>query len=412
MGSKYPKPKDINFPEVGNRIEYNIEKCSEEQGARGKKHAIALSICGLKSGNILISYIVRDEANFDIKSFLSIHSVPDLKLVQKYEFDSEVNDIIYSVVYAIQLKNGNIFSICDKFYFFEGESIADGPKTTSEEVNSMSCNKIDASFDDPLDFIFKQNKITKKSRRYLCDFMIEPKEGIILYTCDTQQYNHEINLLDISNLENIETKGKKVYSWSDLNKKSSYEFDIIYQSEYYPENLYVIANGEGDASAHCLLLIFNSDNFCNKNSGSKKPVNSIEVSKKQNVFALLEYDKIFLLLDTINNGIYIINIEQNQKVALCNLKVEIDGRIMKRDEKVKKDIFKTLYRNMVKLKDGQVLTVDYSSFFVADIKGEKKVSPPLQNRVLATAKFVISGDYAIVLQPMTTELSTYKLYNN
>ena len=207
MGTKFPKPKDINFPAVENRIEHKFEKCSEEDGARGKKDPLASSICELKSGNILISYLYRDEKNLIMKSFLSIFSVPDLKLIEKYEFETEVNDIIYTVAYAFQLKNGNIFSICDKFYFFDGESISQGPKTTSEEVNSISCHKIDGVFIDPND-IFKNKQIKKPSRIYLCDFMMEPKEGIILYTSDLYKSNLEINLLDISNLENFDKKEK------------------------------------------------------------------------------------------------------------------------------------------------------------------------------------------------------------
>ena len=256
--------------------------------------------------------------------------------------------------------------------------------------------------------------------------MIEPKEGIILYTCDIYGQNYNIYLLDISNLENLETKVKSVYSYSDLSNQVSYGFDIICQSDYYPENLYVIANCEetGIHSSSSRLLIFDSDDFCNKNSSSKKPVNTIEVSESQIVFALLEYDKQFLLLDTINNGIYIINIETKQKVAVCALKIIMDhgmtgieGMLMnfslnKRDEKVKKDIFKTLYRKMIKLKDGQVLTVDNSSFYVADINGQKKIAPPLKNQVYATAKFVISGNYIIVLSPKDTKLYSYKIYDN
>ena len=416
MGAKSPRPKDINFPKVENPIEYNISKVSE--GQAGKKGSIAFSLCALKSGNILISYMTRDEKNLEMKSFLSIYSVPKLKLVEKYEFESEVNDIIYAVAYAIQLKNGNIFSICDKFYFFEGESIANGPKTTSEEVNDISCQKMEARFIDP-DDIFKRREIVKDSRRYLCDFMIEPKEGIVLYTNDTYEHNKNISLLDVSNLENLETQGKKVYSWSDLPSKTN-EFDIIYQSEYYPEYLYVIANENEYRSNSSLLLIFNSDDFCNKNTSSRKPLNKIEVSKSRIVFALLEYDKTYLLLDTINNGIYIINIETKQKVAVSDLKIihekmtGVEGMLMNhyaRDEKITKDIFKTLYRNMIKLKDGQVLTVYESTFFVTDINAQQK-KPAKDITAYAKAKFVISGNYIITLSAQSAEFIAIKLYDN
>ena len=413
MGSKFPRPKDIGFPNVENPIEYNISKVAE--GQAGKTGSIALSLCALKSGNILISYLTRDENNLEMKSFLSIYSVPKLKLVERYEFESVVNDIIYSVAYAIQLKNGNIFAICDKFYFFEGESIADGPKTTSEVVDDISCKKIEARFIDPTD-IFKRKQIVKDSRSYLCDFMIEPKEGIVLYTNDSYGHNKDISLLDVSNLENLETQGKKVYSWSDLSRQISYEFDIIHQSEYYPENLYVIANKcEYQSKWSSLLLIFNSDDFCNKNNtSSRKPVNKIDV------FALLEYDKTYLLLDTINNGIYIINIETKQKAAVCDLKIigapvgGLEGMLMNhyaRDKKVEKNIFLTLYRNMIKLKDGQVLTVDDSIFFVADINAQQK-KPPKDHTAYAKAKFVISGNYIITLNAQSADFIASKLYDN
>ena len=38
--------------------------------------------------------------------------------------------------------------------------------------------------------------------------MMEPKGGIILYTSDLYKSNLEINLLDISNLENFDKKEK------------------------------------------------------------------------------------------------------------------------------------------------------------------------------------------------------------
>ena len=67
MGSKFPRPKDIGFPNVENPIEYNISKVAE--GQAGKTGSIALSLCALKSGNILISYLTRDENNLEMKSF-------------------------------------------------------------------------------------------------------------------------------------------------------------------------------------------------------------------------------------------------------------------------------------------------------------------------------------------------------
>lgn len=249
---------------------------------------------------------------------------------------------------------------------------------------------------------------------------IEPKEGIVLYTSDTYGHNHDISLLDVSNLENLETQGKKVYSSSDLSNES-HEFDIIFQSEYYPENLYVIANvSKYRSNSSSLLLIFNSDDFCNKNTSSRKPINKIEVSKSRIVFALLEYDKTYLLLDTINNGIYIINIETKQKVAVSDLKIihekftGVEGMLMNhyaKESQIQKDIFKTLYRNMIKLKDGQVLTVYDSMFFVTDINAQQKKSPK-DFTAYAKAKFVISGNYIITLNAQSAEFIAIKLYDD
>ena len=117
MGTKFPKPKDINFSAVENRIKHKFEKCSEEDGVRGKKDPLSSSICELKSGNILISYLCRDEKNLIMKSFLLIFSVPDLKLIEKYKFETELNDIIYTVAYAFQFKKGNYFLYVIDFIF-------------------------------------------------------------------------------------------------------------------------------------------------------------------------------------------------------------------------------------------------------------------------------------------------------
>ena len=71
----------------------------------GNKKTFPSFFCLLKSGNILISYKKRDEEHFNIKSFLEIYNVPDLKLIQKYEFYKEQDDdTFYILDFATQSK--------------------------------------------------------------------------------------------------------------------------------------------------------------------------------------------------------------------------------------------------------------------------------------------------------------------
>ena len=188
MGNKFPRPKDINFPEVQNKIEYNFKEISMIDGSKGKDLKRGLSVCLLKSGNILISYIYKDLKKLELKSCITIYTIPELRLVEKYIFDSEKEDITFMIDSAIQLENGNIFGIVDKLYIFDGENIKDGPKTTSEEIDDGVCKQEKIAFLDP-DDIFQRKAIYKSGRTFQCDFMMELKEGIVVYT---YKENYEI----------------------------------------------------------------------------------------------------------------------------------------------------------------------------------------------------------------------------
>ena len=190
--------------------------------SRGKQIKLAKSIFSLKSGNILVSYIWRN--GLEMKSCLAIYSIPKLKLIEEYEFDNELDGTVYRIDSAIQLKNGNIFAICDRLYIFDGESISKGPKITSDIINNTQCETNTITFKDP-DDIFKKREIIKQRRTFRTDFIFEAKEGIILYTT---AYNHSINLLDIANLN---TEGKVVYKVIEGTDKykDQYEFDIVCQ---------------------------------------------------------------------------------------------------------------------------------------------------------------------------------------
>lgn len=255
---KFPRPKDINFPQIQNRVNYNLIRTKEIEGSSGILQTEAKSICALKSGNILISYIWRDEKHMTIKSNLSIYSVPKLKLLEEYDFDNEVDMTIYAIDSAIQLKNGNIFAISDRLCIFDGESIAKGPKITSEEID-------DKYYFSNIVCYFEKNTIRKYLNTFLCDFMFEPKEGLLLFT-----YTDNLNIytLDITNLKN-EIKSKFEYKKEKEGKSRKCSLDIIHHSEYYPEYLYICANS--NLSSESILLIFNFDEFFETDKKKKIP---------------------------------------------------------------------------------------------------------------------------------------------
>ena len=411
MGQKFPRPDAVNFPAVQNKLDFNFEKCQEMDASRGKQIKLAKSIFSLKSGNILVSYIWRND--LEMKSCLAIYSIPKLKLIEEYEFDNELDGTVYRIDSAIQLKNGNIFAICDRLYIFDGESISKGPKITSDTINNAQCEADTIIFADP-DDIFKKREIRKEARTFRTDSIFEAKEGIILYTTTN---NYTINLLDIANLN---TEGKVVYKIIEgIGKNKRNYFDIVCQSEYYPEHLYVCANIEFPAdNLESLLLIFNFDEFCEYNKGPKKPLEKIQVSGSQNIFALCEYDKKFLLLDTIGNGIYIIDMELKQKVAVSEVKLFYEGEsklsnfILNSGSKKKitkgNNRFKVLYRKMIKLKDGRILTLsEHGNFYITDIREQKKISINKGNSAL----FTVSGNFIITLF-LETKLEVFRLYDD
>ena len=415
MGNmKFPRPKDINFPEVRNKINYKFEVCSEKNG---KEVNIAKSICPLKSGNILVSYVFGDLKETTVKNCLAIYSVPKLKLVEEYVFESKVDETIYLIDSAIQLKNGNIFTISDKLYIFDGESISKGPKTSSEEeVNNVDCLFQEEKFLDPND-IFQKKTIIKNSRTFLCDFLFEPKEGILLFTF---LENKTIYFLDIANLD---PKRKAIFEYSEGNgsNKEYYHLDIIYQSEYYPDNLYICANylknmmSSPDYDQKSILLVFNLNEFCDKDKKQKQPLSTIKVNESANVYGLCEYDKKYLLLDTIHRGIQIIDMESKQKVAVSNVKFFIEGKsklynslFVESEKKLRNNYssrFDTLYRNIIRLKDGRVFILKFR-YFIADIREEKK-----EECFIGSPKSVIMGNYLICFHPQAS-IIVFQLYKD
>ena len=118
-GMKFPRPAEINFPEIKEK-NWKVSRASRRD-SNGKRNAKYIWL--LKSGNLLIISNERDENLYQVKHYFSIYSVPDLKLVESYEFSKEIDEIIFLLDFAIQSKNGNIFMIADKLYIFDGENI-------------------------------------------------------------------------------------------------------------------------------------------------------------------------------------------------------------------------------------------------------------------------------------------------
>ena len=418
MGNyKTPRPKNINFPEVTKKIDYKFEIVSSVDG---KDQRYARSILGLKSGNILIAYLEINQILDEIKNCLEIVNVPKLKKVEEFKFNSIIDDVVYGIDSALQLKNGNIFTICDRFYFFDGENISKGPKTKSEEINNIyflkNFNKefkyVDRNFN------YEKSLIKRDFKCMPCDFIIEAKENKLLYTFEDDG-NKSIRFFDISNLS--EEPNQEViftYSKKGIYSMVNYHFDIIKVSEYYPENLYVIGNmqepsGMSMANHSSLLFIFNLDDFCDVAKKDKKPESIINISKSQIIVALCEYDKKYLLLDTFNNGIYIIDIEAKAKVAVATDIKILENNILlsnKKETFTEKEYGSSerfdglLYRNIIKLKDGQILL----NYYWAEIMD---ISEQRTKRVARGSQyFVFLGNYMIICE-YNTALIAYQIFD-
>ena len=418
MGNyKTPRPKNINFPEVTKKIDYKFEIVSSVDG---KDQRYVRSILGLKSGNILIAYLEINQILDEIKNCLEIVNVPKLKKVEEFKFNSIIDDVVYGIDSALQLKNGNIFTICDRFYFFDGENISKGPKTKSEEINNIyflkNFNKefkyVDRNFN------YEKSLIKRDFKCMPCDFIIEAKENKLLYTFEDDG-NKSIRFFDISNLS--EEPNQEViftYSKKGIYSMVNYHFDIIKVSEYYPENLYVIGNmqepsGMSMANHSSLLFIFNLDDFCDVAKKDKKPESIINISKSQIIVALCEYDKKYLLLDTFNNGIYIIDIEAKAKVAVAtDIKFWANNKLISyTKEKFTEKRYGSLerfdgllYRNIIKLKDGQILL---SHYYINIMDISEQI---IKESAKGSQYFVFLGNYMIICE-YNTALIAYQIFD-
>lgn len=344
--------------------------------------------CLLKSGNILISYKKRDEEQFNIKCFLEIYNVPDLKLIQKYEFyKEEDDDTFYVLDFATQSKKGNIFTIGDKLYVFDGEEISKGPEEKSEEINNIYLDKREVQFCKPSD-IHQRHPFTKNYKVFYCSSLLEVKEDLFLYTDNRVE---EVFLLDISKPKVERTEHFYMTKQSIYNQPWRYKKDMILQSEYYPEYLYICANIKLPGDIYdCKLLVFNLEQFIKQKSPTKEPLFTIQVSNSQYINALCEYDKKYILLDSYKNGIYIVDMESKQKVAVCVPKLYIkESNSFYNKYADRKTGRGEIYKKMIKLKDGQVLL---ETCYITDIREqicEQKI------RSLRILDYVLTGEYLI-----------------
>ena len=396
MGNlKTPRPKEINFPEVKNKVKLNGKIVSTKSG---KEYHLINNMCLLKSGNILICYTIFSP--YVDETYIEIFSVPQLKSVAKYEVKYETEDEFYAPSFAIQLKNGNIITICEKLYIFNGESIAEGPQSYSEEIlNDMYFREVKRDFFNKTDESFKHPAYSKKRKEYQCDFIIEPIAGSLLYTIGS---NREIFHMDIANLDPA-SKSLYFYRKGKGFNQRTYDLDIIHPSEYYPDYLYICGNDQFNRECKSDFLIFDLNKFCDRKIFPKTPLHTIEVSKSQNVFAICEYDKKYLLLDTINNGIYIVDMDLKQKVAVSILRLYIKEQNKYEEINIKADLvnkdknnyFNYLYRKMIKLKDGRVFIIRRGDA-VADIR-EQVMQEYFQPTI--RSEFIFCGNYIVSLHP-------------
>lgn len=346
------KPKEIDFPTCEKKHSINLKVVSEKNKEKAlKNNSWGRSIFLLKSGNILVSLVSIEEKSIERKyiNTIYIYSIPDLKIVNKYifpdgEFEEEEGgeDIIFTITRVIQLKSGNIFVFYDKFYEFDGENIEDGPKRSIEIKEGLFTNYNSISYKDPFD---KKKIIQKHNRFFPSENLIEAIDGKLLYTNINKIY-----CIDTKNTEYKET----VILTENLG------IDIMFISEYYPDYIYIIKNFRDNyqKKACSELSVYNVNDLCNSKVNS---IFKIGISNSENTYAYCEYNKKYLLFDTLAKGIYIFDIEARSKVAVCNVKIETRG-IFSYSERG--------YKNMIKLEDGQIVRIDDNVINIIDIREE------------------------------------------
>ena len=187
-------------------------------------------------------------------------------------------------------------------------------------------------------------------------------------------------------------------------EKRKYELDIIHKSEYYPENIYVIGNRstlpEKD-SFESVLLCLDIDKLLNQEKKNKEPEFVIQVSNSQKIYSICEYDKKYILLDSYKNGIYIIDLDTKQKVAVSVL--SLDKKILKSAgiPSFANNVYEyrkagggSFYGEMIKLKNGLV----FMNGWIIDVR-EQIILLDFGDY---GQKYIATGDYILIDHPDTS----------
>ena len=385
MGNRFkltPKVETIDFPKAEQGKEYDLKLYKkldiDPPNLKEKFIPFGSSINLLKSGNILIAYYISIETG--IRNFLTIYSLPNLKEIQTYEFKQETG-VIYTIEHALQLKNGNILAIYDRFYEFDGENIKDGPIKSSTKISQNYFKKNESKFCHPYKF---DTYITKSHYGFDYGYIFEEQEGLLLYS--SSDLCRHIFSIKLENFEDI--KRKEIYT--TISEQGFYgegNIDIILHSEYFPENVYLIIN-YGDFQPSCSYLrIHNYEDFMKGKCDKNNAINELRISTTNNVFGMCEYDKQYLLLDTITNNIYIFDMIKKEKIALCvptkegvlpgrkpkNKFIQFFERLGDPSDSIGFNRFSRFgyfYRKIHKLKDGKIL-IKNRSLKVVDVAMQK-----------------------------------------
>ena len=400
MGNKqYPRPKEIDFPES----QHKSLKFERAQTREPLAHAQGQAFILLKSGNILITYFIVDQKKFTLCNYIVILSVPDLKIIQKYVLDNREGDVYYSIPFTLQLNNGKIFAISDRYYFFDKEEIAKGPSKKSEKIDEIFFTSKEYDFYEDWDKK-RKNPIYRTFNRFTVSSLIEVKDQKLIYT-KVDPIPYHIFFLDASKASSLSKT--PLFSYDKILKngeKRKYELDIIHKSEYYPENIYVIGNRstlpEKD-SFESVLLCLDIDKLLKQEKKNKEPEFVIQVSNSQKIYSICEYDKKYILLDSYKNGIYIIDLDTKQKVAVSVL--SLDKKILKSAgiTSFANNVYEyrkagggSFYGEMIKLKNGLV----FMNGWIIDVR-EQIILLDFGDY---GQKYIVTGDYILIDHPDTS----------
>jgi hypothetical protein len=250
----------------------------------------------------------------------------------------------------------------------------------------------------------RKNPIYRTFNRFTVSSLIEVKDQKLIYT-KVDPIPYHIFFLDASKASSLSKI--PLFSYDKILKngeKRKYELDIIHKSEYYPENIYVIGNRstlpEKD-SFESVLLCLDIDKLLKQEKKNKEPEFVIQVSNSQKIYSICEYDKKYILLDSYKNGIYIIDLDTKQKVAVSVL--SLDKKILKSAgiPSFANNVYEyrkagggSFYGEMIKLKNGLV----FMNGWIIDVR-EQIILLDFGDY---GQKYIATGDYILIDHPDTS----------